>query len=252
MPPEITPQLNSIIGGRGSGKSTVLEYLRWCLCDQTDSFGSGTVENDVETRRANLIEKTLSSVGGEVRVIFNVNGTRHVSKRNPKSEDILLKIGDGEFQSVRPSQIRSLLPIQAYSQKRLSSVSIKSVELKRLIEQPVSEKIGHLDDETAKAINETIAVYTKLSEHRILSRDIQKIEIESESYKQQIEKMRSELKGLSNDGKNTLNRAELYSNEKKELVKSILITKGSSLVGRTAGFSFAKCPSESGWLSSRH
>ena len=236
---DFNPQLNSIIGGRGSGKSTVLEYLRWCLCDQTDSFGSGSIENDVDTRRANLIEKTLSSVGGEVRVFFNVNGTRHIVKRNPKSEDVLLKIGDSEFQSVRPSQIRSLLPIQAYSQKQLSNVSIKSAELKRLIEQPVSEEILRLDEATGKAIDETISIYTKLSEHRSLSQDIQKIELESESYKQQIEKMRSGLKGLTEDDKKILTRAELYSNEKNSLDEvaidydrlSSLISEISNVVG---------------------
>lgn len=236
---DFNPQLNSIIGGRGSGKSTVLEYLRWCLCDQTDSFGSGTIENDVDTRRANLIEKTLASVGGEVRVFFNVNGTRHVVKRNPKSEDVLLKIGDNEFQSVRPSQIRALLPIQAYSQKQLSSVSIKSAELKRLIEQPVSEEISRLDEATGKAIDETVSIYTKLSEHRSLSRDIQKIELETESYKLQIAKMRSGLKGLSEDDKRILARAELYSNEKNSLDEveieydrlSSLISELSAVVG---------------------
>lgn len=31
---DFNPQVNTIIGGRGSGKSTILEYLRWALCDQ--------------------------------------------------------------------------------------------------------------------------------------------------------------------------------------------------------------------------
>jgi putative transposase len=31
---ELDPQYNAIIGGRGTGKSTILEYLRWGLCDE--------------------------------------------------------------------------------------------------------------------------------------------------------------------------------------------------------------------------
>jgi type III restriction enzyme len=30
---EFNPQYNAIIGGRGTGKSTILEYIRWGLCD---------------------------------------------------------------------------------------------------------------------------------------------------------------------------------------------------------------------------
>ncbi|MCK4326266.1 hypothetical protein KAW55_05875, partial [bacterium] len=30
---ELNRQYNALIGGRGTGKSTILEYLRWGLCD---------------------------------------------------------------------------------------------------------------------------------------------------------------------------------------------------------------------------
>jgi type III restriction enzyme len=35
---EFNSQFNCLIGGRGTGKSTLLEYLRWTLCDQTPPF----------------------------------------------------------------------------------------------------------------------------------------------------------------------------------------------------------------------
>jgi chromosome segregation protein len=31
---DFNPQYNAVIGGRGTGKSTILEYIRWALCDQ--------------------------------------------------------------------------------------------------------------------------------------------------------------------------------------------------------------------------
>ena len=39
------PQYNAIIGGRGTGKSTILEYLRWALCDQPPNLSDGVVPN---------------------------------------------------------------------------------------------------------------------------------------------------------------------------------------------------------------
>ena len=38
---DLNQQYNAVIGGRGTGKSTLLEYLRWGLCDQaTDGADS--------------------------------------------------------------------------------------------------------------------------------------------------------------------------------------------------------------------
>ncbi len=211
---DFNPQLNSIIGGRGSGKSTILEYLRWALCDQTETFGKGCEKSEIERKRNTLIEKTLKGVDGEVRVFFNVNNTRHIIKRNPNSEDVLLKIGEGDFQSVRPEQIEDLLPIQAYSQKQLSSISIKPEELKRFIEQPISKSIEEIDIKIDESSLEVKTSYGNLSKNKLLQAELKKSEIEINSFKQQIEKLRSGLKGISDEDKSVLDRAKHYVNEK--------------------------------------
>jgi chromosome segregation protein len=211
---DLNPQLNSIIGGRGTGKSTILEYLRWALCDQTEGFGKDGAQSDILKRRNTLIDKTLKDVDGEVRVFFLVNGTRHIVKRNPKSEDVLLKVGEGEFESVRPSQIQELLPIQAYSQKQLSSISIRSDELKRFIEQPISKEIEDIDSKVDEALEQVKTAYQKLAKSKGLYTDLKKNEIEIGSFKSQIEKLRGGLKGISDDDKKILDRAKLYVNEK--------------------------------------
>lgn len=211
---DLNPQLNSIIGGRGTGKSTILEYLRWALCDQTDDFGKDSNTSDILKRRNTLIDKTLKDVDGEVRVFFLVNGTRHIIKRNPKLEDVLLKVGDGEFESVRPSQIQELLPIQAYSQKQLSSISVRSDELKRFIEQPIAKDIESIGLRLASALSNLKSSYHKLSRSKELYSDLKKNAIELSSFKSQIEKLRGGLKGISEEDKKTLNRAKLYVNEK--------------------------------------
>jgi chromosome segregation protein len=208
------PQLNSIIGGRGSGKSTILEYLRWALCDQTETFGNDDVKSEIERKRNTLIEKTLKEVDGEVRIFFNVNGTRHIIKRNPKTEDVLLKIGNGDFQSVRPNQINNLLPIQAYSQKQLSSISIKPRELKRFIEQPIAQEIKENDSKIEDASRDVKIAYEKLSDSKSLESEINKNIIETTSFKEQIVKLKAGLKGISEDDKKIIDRAKFYVNEK--------------------------------------
>jgi type III restriction enzyme len=211
---DLNPQLNSIIGGRGTGKSTILEYLRWGLCDQTEGFGNDDNKSDIAKRRNTLIDKTLKEVDGEVRVFFLVNGTRHIIKRNPNTEDVLLKIGDGGFESVRPSQIQDLLPTQAYSQKQLSSISIRPDELKRFIEQPISKEIEEINSQVDVALAEVKSAYGKLAQGKSLHTELNKNEIEIASFKSQIEELRGGLKGISEEDKKTLDRAKLYVNEK--------------------------------------
>jgi type III restriction enzyme len=58
---DFNPQYNAIIGGRGTGKSTILEYIRWALCDQppASSDGDGEEIADFQRRRHTLIDGTL-------------------------------------------------------------------------------------------------------------------------------------------------------------------------------------------------
>ena len=228
------PQLNSIIGGRGSGKSTILEYLRWCLCDQTTST-SFALSDDLAQRRTTLIEKTLASVNGEVRVFFIVNGTRHIIKRTPNLEEVLLKIADGEFQPVQPDQIKSLLPIQAYSQKQLSSVAVKSSELKRLIEQPIAEDIERISRLLGSTSSNVTSIYRALTGKKGLQKSIIKLEVESQSFKQQIEKLRSGIKGITEEDKSVLDRAKFYTAEKNRISEvDIDYERVQSSIGETS------------------
>lgn len=122
---EFNPQYNALIGGRGTGKSTILEYLRWGLCDQ---LPNPLAEDDLpnyQLRRRVLVEKTLQAVSATVQVGFTVNGIEHVVRRNSKTDELLLKVGKAAFAPCTEVDIRTLLPIQAYSQKQLSNVSVR-------------------------------------------------------------------------------------------------------------------------------
>lgn len=118
-------QCNALIGGRGTGKSTILEYLRWGLCD--------TLNSEDGSRSSSLIEKTLKSVNGEVIITVVINRTIHIVRRNSETDELLLKIADKEYEPVKEEYVRNLLRIHAYSQKQLSNVAVKSEELKRLV-----------------------------------------------------------------------------------------------------------------------
>jgi type III restriction enzyme len=75
------PQFNAVIGGRGTGKSTILDYLRWGLCDQAAQAGDDELANPT-VRRERLIENTLRPVNGQVEVYFTINDIPHVVRRD--------------------------------------------------------------------------------------------------------------------------------------------------------------------------
>ena len=61
-------------------------------------------------KRKKLIDDTLQKVDGEVIVTFLLNDVKHIIKRNSRSQEVLLKIGDAEFVQTTELEVRNLLP----------------------------------------------------------------------------------------------------------------------------------------------
>jgi type III restriction enzyme len=209
----LNEQYNALIGGRGTGKSTILEYLRWGLCDQTMKDSSYEEMSVIELRRKTLIEKTLGAVGGEVRITMQKNGVLHVVKRSSVSKEILLKIGDGEFQQVKEDDIRKILPVQSYSQKQLSDVGVKTEELKRFIEQPITgqlDSIRFLLNESGLKLKSS---YNQLIRKKELEQEVENFNLESQSLETQVDNIRKSLKGVSEEDQKTINKKPKFDRE---------------------------------------
>jgi len=140
---ELNPQFNALIGGRGTGKSTFLEYVRWAMQDQVIEFDS----DDAVDRKRQYFVETLREVDGVVRVHWSFDGTPHVVTFDPKRLVVTLKVGQDAERSVTGEEVRNLLPIRAYSQKQLSSVSGKRGELQRFVEEPICSRLQQFENE---------------------------------------------------------------------------------------------------------
>ncbi|HUO08334.1 MAG TPA: AAA family ATPase [Phycisphaerae bacterium] len=211
---EFNPQFNCLIGGRGTGKSTILEYVRWGLCDQPPQFSSEDVP-DFNSKRNSLIENTLVPHNATVTIVFTVNGVRHQVRRKTESSEILLKVGEEPLKPVTEQDIRELLPLQAYSQKQLSAVGVRSDELTRFVEAPVARRLAELQslgDDTVSLIRDA---YNKLLRKRKLGTEIARQEVELASLEKQLESLRTGLKGLSPDDQAVLKEQERYSIEQQ-------------------------------------
>ncbi|MDQ3030375.1 MAG: hypothetical protein M3R09_10190, partial [Actinomycetota bacterium] len=216
---ELNPQYNALIGGRGTGKSSCLEYLRWGLCDQPPAPDAGDDGLDLPARRQRLIESTLVPMDAHVEVHFLLNGIPHVVRRYARSGDLQLKVGVNDLAPATEGEVRALLPIQAYSQRQLSDVGIRPDELTRFVTAPIQDRLDELDarrDELAAAIREN---FVHLQRVRTLERAIGRDKLSIASLEQQATAVRETLGGLSDDDQEVL-RAKPAYDEGDALVNS--------------------------------
>ncbi len=210
---EFNPQYNAIIGGRGTGKSTILEYIRWGLCDQPMNIEMDEELATIQNRRKNLIEKTLQRFEGEVKVSFLVNNILHIVKRNSSTHELQLRIGDGEYEVCKEDDIRNLLPIQAYSQKQLSNVGVRIEELKRFIELPIRKKLEKIKFSIEEVSVNMQNVYRYFMRKKAVEHEIEKHNIEMKSLNTQANNLRKKLKGISEEDRKIIEQKESYDNE---------------------------------------
>ena len=208
---DLSQQYNAIIGGRGTGKSTILEYLRWGLCDQISA--GATDEEEItghQEKRKKLIEKTLLPFDSTVQISFIKNNIPHVIRRKSSTNEISLKIGLGELEPCSEENVRNLLPIQAYSQKQLSSVGVSIDELKRLIYSPIRQTLNEFDSKFEKLRADIRSCYELRLRKRLMETEIARNELELKSLTEQVEGLRKALEGISEDDKATISSHKQY------------------------------------------
>jgi len=200
----LNPQYTALIGGRGTGKSTLLDYLRWCLCDQPTSADTDDVANPL-SRRRRLIEATLKPLGGHVEVHFTLNEIPHVVRRHADSGETYLKVGDGELARAREEDVRALLPIHAYSQKQLSSVSVRVDELNRFVTAPIRARLDDFDRSVSDVSGRLRENYATLQRFRDLHANVGRSVLLEKSLADQAANLRASLTGLSDEDRTLLN-----------------------------------------------
>jgi chromosome segregation protein len=229
---DFNPQYNAIIGGRGTGKSTILEYLRWALCDEIPNVTDDDEATDHAAKRERLIERTLTPYQANVQVSFLKNNVPHIVRRFAADRRLLLKIGNGEFEPTTEEQLRAILPIQAYSQKQLSSVGVRLDQLQRFVEAPVRAELDDLDRQRERLLGEIREQYGRLVRKRQSSDERERLVREARSITEQVEATRLNLRGISPDDQIIISQkpaideqADLLDRWQREISTSIAAIK---------------------------
>ena len=208
---EFNRQYSALIGGRGTGKSTILEYLRWALCDQPPPSMEEDDTPNYLARRKRLVEETLKPLNATAEVQFEVNGVQHTVRRESQNSDLLIKIANDEMRPCSEEEVRRLLPIQAYSQKQLSDVSVRVDELSRFITAPIRAELDGIEERLAYREERIKETYATVRRQRALFRTLEERQLAEKSLSEQAEALRLGLTGLSDEDRALLERGKVFS-----------------------------------------
>lgn len=117
----LSPELNSFIGGRGSGKSSLLEYLAFAL---GRSSSDAQRDHYSETARMrDLITDTLTAKSATVTMDLLQDGAVFTIVRSPAtSYQPKITYPNGTSQTISTKELRALFPAVVYSQGELAEI----------------------------------------------------------------------------------------------------------------------------------
>lgn len=156
---EFDDNLNCIIGGRGSGKTTVLEVIRYALDRMPDA--------NVDRPRYQAVEKLLQCnlAGGSVRVeIETADGTSYTIVRGLGESPLVMN------DAGKPIDINIgrdiIFGIDIYSQNQIEDIADDSFFQLQLIDKFIRPEVDELERRIRETATELNANATKILEAR--------------------------------------------------------------------------------------
>jgi len=200
---EFNPQYNALIGGRGTGKSTILEYLRFGLHDQ-----------DLSEERRKFLDDTLLNLKPVLKIQWIIEGSNQTIVHDLETNIKYLQVEGGPPKEITEDYIRRNFPIQSYSQKQLSTVSNRTEELQRFIIQPIQETVKEFDENINNLRTECRSLYQEVIQRSQKERTKRDLIAQKESLEAQKEAIKKSMPSIDKD---TGNIIEEYPQRKSDL-----------------------------------
>jgi len=206
-----SPEQNAFIGGRGSGKSTYLEYVAFGL--GRSCFDLKKVDYSGSDRNAALIKDTIVSAGASIEIDVLQDGARFtISRTGGNSYQPQVTYPDGSVQELSTKELRSLFPAVVYSQGELSEIGKqagKRAQLSDLL-QFVEPEFKREDDRLLADINTAkLAVRSALQglvQAWLTQQELHKLATAKGALEQRIAALRKTLPAQSADDQKVVGR----------------------------------------------
>ncbi len=188
----LNQQMNSVIGGRGAGKSSLLEYIRFAL-------GCSALDEPISARGASrmkeLLNSTIDKASGEVTVEVLLNGAPVVVARTASRPTVITVSAEGTPSQSSPDDVRRLIPTQRYRQGELSDLASEEAadRLRELVTGRVSEQIDALEGELRKNGQQLAEALAKAVRYSAARQQRAHAETQVRLSKAQLENLRKQL-----------------------------------------------------------
>ncbi|MGR9408064.1 TrlF family AAA-like ATPase [Rhizobium leguminosarum] len=203
---------NAFIGGRGSGKSALLEYLRFGLGRST----LDTDDDESSDRERNLVRSTL--IGGYVEVDLERDGVRETWRRTLDRISYISIVSDtGEITDLPIAVAQERFRARAFSQKQLSTLVRKAETADEQItgiaaaeavdeRRETEERIETREREVRLAFQSLVQAWATHAAHE---RDLGKVA----DLRNRLDATRARLEqgGLSEDQRTVLDQHSVYA-----------------------------------------
>lgn len=193
---EFNQQMNSIIGGRGAGKSSLLEYIRFALgCSAMDGKDALDGQSRATLRMLEMLQSTLSKEDGKVTVDILLNGAPVKISRAIANRKFVQVENNGHTSNSTAEDVVKLIPVQPFRQGELSDLARDELanRLLELITANASDKLEEIEagfKNNGQQLSEVLAKAVRLTAAR--QRKAQ-LETEANLLKAQIESLQRQL-----------------------------------------------------------
>ena len=183
-----SPWLNAIIGGRGTGKSTLVDFCRKTLRRESELDGSeGGEEGSLRKffdRRINVsrsrMDEGLLTEDTLIEIIYRKDGESFVLSWNPKGHAHPIARLDGTKRTPQVGNIRERFPVRIYSQKQLFALARDPNALLTVIDDSQVVRRVELDRSNNQMRNRYLSLCVQAREARNLARDSLALQVELE------------------------------------------------------------------------
>jgi ABC-type lipoprotein export system ATPase subunit len=141
---ELTPNLNAVIGGRGTGKSSLLEILRYAF----DIEAKSDANREQSERILGYVFPARAQVGVEFCL---ADGCHYRVERRGQEPPKVYRTGEDQPVDVPPGE---LLPLQMYGQKEIYEISKRPDFQLRLLDNYIAEGLNSLEVEEKEILRQ--------------------------------------------------------------------------------------------------
>ncbi len=194
-------QLNTLIGGRGTGKSSLLQYINYAL-GKDEKIDNG------------FISSTLS--GGEVELQLVKNNVNHLIVRNGREHKI--KIGSQDFAPANSVSIKSIIQTESFKQKELSKQGgDRSKQLIELLKYSINASIQAKIELLEQNADQIRKKYFELETRRRTEQLVLNLKNELASLEEQQQQLSSKLVAIPEEDRLIIKANENVGKERDRI-----------------------------------